>query len=943
MTTDPRWEQVSALFDGALALPEAEREAWLARRCPDDASLRAEVRRMLDAHARSGGILDAAPAVPPEPDPEEFRRQVEAALGGRYAIESELGRGGTATVFLAHEGKHGRRVVLKVMDPVLVRLYGADRFAREVRIAARLAHPHIVGLIDSGVERELYYYVMPWVEGETLRRILRGGPRPTLEATLGLLRDVADALAFAHRAGVVHRDLKPENVLVAGDHAYLLDFGVAKLITPHKLDGPVTSQGTAVGTLAYMAPEQLRGLPDVDHRADIYAWGLVAWEMLTGEVPITAGAGARELATTLLERRPDLPRGLAELVAACLESSPAARLASADLLLGRLSALRGSPGAVSGRTRSRSSQALRAALGASAVAVAGLAAVLWLRSRPEVGPLADTPVPGPIAVAALANETGDPSLDTWGRMAGDWLTQGLQSTGLLPVISWPASLQASERADAERRAGRPVNSAEVLSTETGAATVVTGAYYIVGDSMQFQLEVTDARDRRVLATLPQVVVARDSAPAAIRALRERLMGTMALLFDERIAPAGPGAATVPPTYEAYQVFDRGLRRFNAQDYRGALPEFLAASRLDSAFVKPLLFASTAAWNIGEDATVDSLLRVLDGFEGGLHESERWYAEAMRHELEGDGAAARAGFRRSAELSPTGREWYTFARVAQATDQPQEALDALLRVNPDRGSLRGWSSYWTQLAHAHHTLGRHEEELAAARGLRRRFPDRRVGLVLEARALAALGRTRELDSVIVADQGLPPTTYWSQGGALVVAGEELWVHGRAEAGRAMLERAVTWLETQRTTHPEYDSHRYWLADALYNLERWDESRRLFEGLAAEFPAEMLYRGFAALAATHQGEPDAGRLLGTANPRQQGELLQYRALIAAAGGDASRAVALLGDAMRHGVSGLPWVHATARVDLQQLAGVSASVPLSLRAGAAAPRLGRSASTP
>ena len=934
MTSDPRWERLSALFDGALARPETEREDWLARECPDDDALRAEARRMLDAHTRSGGILDAALPVPPDADPDEFRRQVEAALGGRYAIESELGRGGSATVFLAHEGKHGRRVVLKVLDPVLARIYGAERFAREVRIAARLAHPHIVGLIDSGVERELYYYVMPWVEGETLRRLLRGGRRLSVAVALALLRDIADALAFAHRAGVVHRDLKPENVLVAGEHAYLLDFGVAKLLAPHLMDGPVTSQGAAIGTRAYLAPEQLRGQPDVDHRADIYAWGLVAWEMLTGELPLPGGSTTRELAASLAGTRPDAPRALVELVAHCLHLAASARPVSADLLLERLAAIRDAKVAgvaQGGRARRRPRSTLAVTLGVGAVLVAAVSAALLLRPRSEAGPLADGPVPGPIAVAALANETGDPSLDTWGRMAGDWLTQGLQSTGLLPVISWPASLQASERADVERRAGKPVNAAEVLSAETGAATVVTGAYYVVGDSMQFQVEVTDARQRRVLATLPAVVVARDSAAAAIRTLRERLMGSIALLFDERIAPAGPGAATVPPTYEAYQVFDRGLRRFNAQDYRGALPEFLAASRLDSAFVKPLLFAATAAWNIGADTTVDSLLRVLDRYQGALHESERWFAEAMRHEFEGDGAAAREALRRSAELSPTGREWYTFARVAQATDQPQEALDALLRVNPDRGSLRGWSSYWTQLTHAYHTLGRHQEELEAARGLRRRFPDRRVGLVLEARALAALGRLPEIDSVIARDQGLPPATYWSQGGAMVVAGEELWVHGHADAGRMMLERAIAWLETQRKTHPDYDGHRYWLADAFYNLERWEESRRLYEGLAAEFPKEFLYRGFAALAATHLGERNAEQLLGEPPPRQQGDVLHYRALIAAANGDASRAVALFGDAMRHGVDGLPWAHATARIELRRLAGVRGSLPVSLRAGA------------
>src|SRR5690606_27522028 len=185
---------------------------------------------------------------------------------------------------LAHERKHERRVVLKVLDPALAAIYGLERFAREVRIAARLSHPHIVPLLDSGEAAGMLFYVMPYMEGESLRdRMVARGVLPYSEA-LALLRAFAEGLAHAHDAGIVHRDLKPENVLCAGEHAYLLDFGVAKLLSSGT-DGNLTRDGVTVGTPAYMAPEQRHGEADLAHRADVYAWGLLAHEMLTGRLP----------------------------------------------------------------------------------------------------------------------------------------------------------------------------------------------------------------------------------------------------------------------------------------------------------------------------------------------------------------------------------------------------------------------------------------------------------------------------------------------------------------------------------------------------------------------------------------------------------------------------------------------------------------------------------
>ena len=202
---------------------------------------------------------------------------------GKKEIDEEIGHGGMATVYRARERKHERPVVLKVLKPETAVAFGAERFLAEIHVAAQLSHPHILALLDSGEADGLLYYVMPWLGGETLRTRLRRERRLPVATGCRILRDLADALASAHRAGVVHRDLKPENILLVGDHAYLLDFGIAQLRMTDTADR-VTGEGTVVGTMGYMAPEQEAGV-HTDHRADIFALGVVGRELLTGMEP----------------------------------------------------------------------------------------------------------------------------------------------------------------------------------------------------------------------------------------------------------------------------------------------------------------------------------------------------------------------------------------------------------------------------------------------------------------------------------------------------------------------------------------------------------------------------------------------------------------------------------------------------------------------------------
>lgn len=523
----------------------------------------------------------------------------------------------------------------------------------------------------------------------------------------------------------------------------------------------------------------------------------------------------------------------------------------------------------------------------------------------------------PVAVTVFRNETGDSTLATWGRMAGDWITQGLHETGLFQVVPWPSVLQVTDRRATDRAVGGtghdPIAN---LREETGARTIVSGTYYLVGNDLRFQIEISDARRGTLLAALPPVTVPRDSAPAAIQSLRDRVMGTLAVRVSDRLGDL-PGLAERPPTFDAYRIFDRGLTHFNAQEYREAVGELRRAAALDTTFVAPLVYAAFGAGNLDQRDLVDTLLAELDRRRGELNEYEDYQRQYLAAVMGSDAPRALTAIRAAARVAPGTRAGYNAALTALTLNRVEEAHAHLQALDPERGLMRGWSSYWTQLTHALHLLARHEEELAAARTARTRYPDRRVNLVLESRALAALGRTPDLDSLLAASEALPTDTYWSQGAMMIIAGEELMVAGRPEDGEAYLRRAIEWLRPRVSEPGTSYGHRQWLAAALYHLGEDDEAGRVLALLRAERNDELRFRGRAALVvARRQGAAAALRLLGEPRGHEIGEHTLYRALIAAIVGDADRAIGLLTEALGRGIDGWAWVHTAAWRDLAPL---------------------------
>ena len=353
ISTD-QWRQLESLVDTLLDTPPERRATLFAEMSGGNPERRLELERLVAECERAHPLFDQSAAERFSGLVDDHAVRASEVLADRYRITRELGRGGMATVYLARDIRHSRDVAVKVVRAELSAALGGGRFLREIEIVAALRHPHIVPLYDSGDADGILYYVMPYEAGHSLReRLAREGRLPINDAIV-ILRDVCDALAHAHRHGIVHRDIKPDNVLLAGRHAMVTDFGVAKAISAagssdrRESDGRprdvlLTTAGVSLGTPAYMAPEQVAADPRIDHRADIYAFGALAYELLAGHPPFHSEEPQLVLAAHLTEQpaniathRPEVPAALARVVMRCLEKRPADRWQTTDELLSRI-------------------------------------------------------------------------------------------------------------------------------------------------------------------------------------------------------------------------------------------------------------------------------------------------------------------------------------------------------------------------------------------------------------------------------------------------------------------------------------------------------------------------------------------------------------------------------------------------------------------------------
>jgi len=632
----------------------------------------------------------------------DVSERLRAALSDRYRIERELGAGGMATVYLAQDLKHDRKVAIKVLRPELATAIGPDRFLREIKITAQLHHPHILELYDSGTADEFLYYVMPFVEGESLRSRLDREKQLPLDDALRIAREVADALSYAHAHGVIHRDIKPENILLQSGHAVVADFGIARAIDAAG-GMQLTETGLSIGTPTYMSPEQAAGERDLDGRSDLYALACVLYEMLAGQPPFTgptADAIVRQHLTVdappVTNLRPAVPPAVASALQRALAKTPADRFNPVAQFSDALYTGSAAGPDVAGRTRSSVNGPVRLSRTA---AVTGLLAILavaavavWVTRRPHA-----TRTPS-VAVLPFVDLSPDHKDEYLGDGIAETLSGALANVPGLDVAARTSAFSFKGRNEDVREIGR----------QLGVATVLEGSVQQVGDRLRVMAQLVNTSDGLHLwsqtfdRTTGDIFAVQDEvARAVVSALQGKLLGEQVRI--------GTGEATRNRT--AYDLYLQGRFFWNKRDVPDllqAIEYFREAIAQDSSYAQ--------AWAGLADAYItlpfysdtirsaDAVPRARQAAEHALTlnpnlaEAHTTLAYALTiYDWSWD--AAEREFRRAMELDPTyatAPKWYS--DLLTAMGRPEEALAAARRAveldprSPNARTILG-TSHW----------------------------------------------------------------------------------------------------------------------------------------------------------------------------------------------------------------------------------------------------------
>jgi tetratricopeptide (TPR) repeat protein len=913
--TDTPYSRAKEIFLSALERPEAERTAFVQEAAAGDLGLLSEVESLLGYHGGmgSGSAADALDTLASPPQRLSGVDCLREPLADRYRIEEEIGQGGMATVYRARDLRHDRPVALKVLDPVLTPVLGAERFLREIKIVAQIHHPHVLQLYDSGEAGGCLFYVMPLVEGGSAARRLSAAGTLPLGEVVRVLRDVVDALAEAHARGIVHRDIKPDNVLISGRHALVADFGLAKAVSEAGSSVKLSGVGLPLGTPAYMSPEQVAGDPQIDFRTDHYSFGILAFELLTGALPFDAGS-SREMLTAHLTRTPrdlsqlreGLPAALVALVMRCLEKRPENRFQHTEELRDILEGLLRSgederPRALPTRSSKLGSWAKGSLVALPVVGFVALA--IFLQGRRTGVPLD----PSRVLVAGFVNETGDTTMDHLGAIATDWVARGLQEAGAVVVLGGGFLDPDPTAPDSAGRTGlaRSVASAEA----TGSGTVLTGAFYRQGDSVRFQAQLVNTRTTELRVSLEPITGSLASPVEAVDLLRRRVMSAADFLSS----PSQPTMPIRPPVYEAYREWVSALRLTGQGDFEGAMDGYLRAYAMDSTFTVALIMASGMMIATERYTGADSILSALASRSESLTPLERIAWEGQSARMRGDLEGWLAASRRLAEIMPYSPGTQDLAEGPVFLNRPREAIAFLDQLDFSQEYVRGWVQFWELYHDAYHMLGEFDKALDVAERARALYPNSlQVGLI-DVPTLAALGRMDELNGRFDVAFTRPQQPAVDLTEEMFVAAEELKAHGHVDEVGRMLSRLEAWMATLPASERATPELQCRLVDAL-NLEgRHVEALAVAQALAESYPdpddVEILGRlGRTAAAA---GDSELARRLDLRlrnldRPYVFGSAAVWRARIAAILGDRDQAVSLLREAFAQGRQNGPWLH-------------------------------------
>jgi len=832
----------------------------------------------------------------------ELLEQLQSTLGDKYHIERELAGGGMSRVFVAEEVVFGRQVVIKVLPEHLAAGLNVERFRREVNFVARLQHACIVPVLSAGASGGLPYYTMPFVEGTSLREKLATTQQLPVSEAIHILRDVLEALSYAHEHGLVHRDIKPGNVLLTRHHALVVDFGIAKALTAStKADATLTTPGVALGTPAYMAPEQATGDPTADHRADLYSLGALAYEMLAGRALFSVRSAHATIAAHIVEKpvpvdqlRPGIPAGLATLIMRSLEKEPSDRPQSAEEMLEILGSLATPSGGAAVAVSRGDNRSRVRIISASVVLLILLGSLAYAASRHNRAvPQLD---PRRVMLAPFRNISGDSTLDQFGPIATEWIARGLIESGTAEVVP----LTEPRTGSLSARGPREIESLRDGARKSGVGKIVHGSYFRRGASLVFQASIIDARSGGLLSNLAPSTGSDSDPMQAIEALRTRVTAVLT---------GGPGSemrelsgSDAPPTFAAFREFLRGEDASDARDWVVAVGHYRRAAALDTSFLVPLVRAGYALINLEQCAQVDSVGVWLAPRRERLSSFEGYLLDGVLAYCNGDlGAAYRAGKRLVATAPKSTLAIYVAARFATHINHLHEALALLERLDP-KTTHAEW--YYNNLCLVLHGLGEHERELSVATIDHNLYPGNVFPLNNMARALGALGRMKDLDRVTSESALLSIQQSSAASPVMLTATLELAAHGYPTQAREMASRLVSYIE-ERPDELRGDLRRQaGLAQALCLAGECAKARPIVDRMLGAAPSNPLALRAQGITAAHAGDTaEAERVmaaLGSSRDRYAtGRIRLAQAQIASMLGRKNQAFNLLQQAIAAGI--------------------------------------------
>lgn len=465
-------------------------------------------------------------------------------------------------------------------------------------------------------------------------------------------------------------------------------------------------------------------------------------------------------------------------------------------------------------------------------------------------------LPKRVMVMPFVNRTGDEELDSLGVIVADWLAQGLSRGGRLEIVPLDLAVRSTrfvaEQSDDEERPDL-----FVVAEETGAGTVVSGAYYKSGDELVLRGQITDAAGRKMISPIDSLRTPDNDPIGVLEELEQAVRIGVAAHLDPQLAQFG-NLVTKPPSYEAYEAYVEGMEHYWRLDFGAAIASFERAAELAPDFPTPQLSAASAHINLGRCDRVEEIVDRLEPLRSELAPQDRFYIDWLRARCGGDRARSVQLARRAMELSPQSSWAQTLGVDALQANRPRLAAEVLAPLPVERGYLRGWTPHFFYLTCAWHHMGDHQRELEDARRGRRLYPMSLQVLMTEARALAALGREEELSVLLEEATELQREFLTTPGGVITLAALELEAHGRAAAGERAAQKAVDWYSALPAAEASDPLHRDGLARALFAAKRYREAEETFAALAAEQPAAVDYLGFLGVLRAQRGDRSAAEL-------------------------------------------------------------------------------------